>query len=46
MKKYEIEIEGVASSLQNRLSQELIDEMKGIHNEQKLDWERKNWRKK
>lgn len=46
MKKYEIEIEGVADMLHNRLSKELIDEMKEIPNAKKEDWEENNYKKK
>lgn len=46
MKTYEIKIRGVADMLQNRLSKELIDEMKEIPNAKKEEWEEKNWGKK
>jgi len=46
MKKYEIKIKGVADMLQNRLSKDLIDEIKQIPNAKKEEWEEENWEKK
>ena len=46
MKTYEIKISGVADMLQNRLSKELIDEIKEIPNAKKEEWEEKNWERK
>ena len=46
MKRYEIKITGVADMLQNRLSKELIDEIKDIPNAKKEEWEEANYKKK
>lgn len=46
MKKYEIRIRGASDMLHNRLSKDLMDEIKEIPNAKKEEWEKQNWEKK
>lgn len=46
MKKYNIEIEGTADMMQNRLNKELNDEIKKVPRADLEKWEEDNWRKK
>jgi len=46
MKTYKVKIVGVNTTIQNRLSRELIKEIGGVPRDKLISWEENNWEKK